>query len=165
MTQDIEPGQRFTRATVITLTMRKGRMAADCLCDCGKTYSTRPSNLREGISHGCRSCALKGKTGRRIDPKEKSIRQAHRNYIHGATVRRYCWEINSETFRGLIASPCYYCGLSPAKGIDRRDNSIGYTSENSVSCCKPCNHAKHTMSEYAFLTWVARIAAKQGFSL
>lgn len=159
-------GQRFTRATVVALTMRKGRTAADCLCDCGKTYSTRPANLLNGVSHGCRSCALKGKAGRRfMDPVEKAFRRVHRNYIFGAFRRGYQWGISIEIFRGLIASPCFYCGVEPAGGVDRRNNLLGYTPENSVACCKHCNHAKHVMPEHEFLTWVARIAAKQGFSL
>jgi hypothetical protein len=55
--------------------------------------------------------------------------------------------------------------MSPARGIDRRDNSVGYLISNCAPCCKNCNLAKRDMSEAEFLRWVARIATKQGFSL
>lgn len=42
-------------------------------------------------------------------------------------------------------------------GIDRIDSNIGYTKENSVSCCKFCNFAKHTMSESDFYKWIRRV--------
>ena len=37
-------------------------------------------------------------------------------------------------------------------GVDRVDNTKGYSVDNSVPCCKFCNTAKHTMSEGDFFT-------------
>jgi len=31
-------------------------------------------------------------------------------------------------------------------GIDRVNNTLGYTEENSVPCCKTCNLAKRTLT-------------------
>jgi hypothetical protein len=42
-------------------------------------------------------------------------------------------------------------------GIDRIDSKKGYTKENSASCCKYCNIAKHTMMEDEFFKWVKRV--------
>ena len=42
-------------------------------------------------------------------------------------------------------------------GIDRIDSNIGYTKENSVSCCKFCNTAKSTMSRDEFLKWIKKV--------
>jgi hypothetical protein len=42
-------------------------------------------------------------------------------------------------------------------GIDRVDNTKGYTLENCVPCCTRCNLAKHTMSLTAFKEWVAEV--------
>ena len=39
-----------------------------------------------------------------------------------------------ETFKQISSLPCVYCGLDANKGIDRVDNQLGYTKENSVSC-------------------------------
>lgn len=49
--------------------------------------------------------------------------------------------------------PCYYeCGSVSAQsgiGLDRKDNSLGYTLDNAVSCCGFCNVTKnaHITSE------------------
>ena len=38
---------------------------------------------------------------------------------------------------------CYICGVkSIILGIDRKDSTIGYTTENSYSCCATCNMMK-----------------------
>lgn len=42
-------------------------------------------------------------------------------------------------------------------GIDRVDNSLGYTVKNTVPCCTICNKAKLDLSEQDFLEWVNRI--------
>lgn len=42
-------------------------------------------------------------------------------------------------------------------GIDRIDNSIGYTVENTVSCCTKCNTAKLTSSFDEFKEWVRKV--------
>ena len=44
-----------------------------------------------------------------------------------------------------------------ANGLDRIDSSKGYSSENTVPCCKYCNTAKNTMSVNEFMEWVKRI--------
>lgn len=58
-------------------------------------------------------------------------------------------EIFTETRTGeeLMYQPCTYCGNydrttqdgQQMVGIDRIDNSLGYTKENCQSCCKVCN--------------------------
>ena len=74
----------------------------------------------------------------------------------------------------LIARDCYYCGSPPEKrdrsktrsgeitwnGVDRVDNTQGYTLENSRPCCKICNHLKGSLSEQQFIERVKKIAAR-----
>ena len=43
-------------------------------------------------------------------------------------------------------------------GIDRVDNTRGYTLDNVVPCCFKCNRAKDTMTKEEFLEWVGRVA-------
>jgi hypothetical protein len=45
-------------------------------------------------------------------------------------------------------------------GIDRRENSIGYTLANCVSCCGPCNMMKKVLSYAEFIERCKRIASK-----
>lgn len=48
-----------------------------------------------------------------------------------------------EIWKEIVKEPCFYCGgINNTLGIDRVDNNIGYTKENSVSCCGICNRMK-----------------------
>ena len=62
-----------------------------------------------------------------------------------------------DQFRSLIDRPCHYCGTKPACGVDRRDNSLAYTRDNSLPCCSLCNYAKRDMSEPDFIAWVQKV--------
>lgn len=42
-------------------------------------------------------------------------------------------------------------------GIDRKNNNIGYTFENTVSCCTKCNTGKMEQSEKEFKEWITNI--------
>lgn len=57
----------------------------------------------------------------------------------------------------MINSVCSYCGIKEKLGIDRVDNSVGYTKENSVPCCKLCNFMKKAMSRNDFLSRIKKI--------
>lgn len=60
----------------------------------------------------------------------------------------------------LTKKPCRYCGRALPEvgyGIDRLDNSKGYTKANSVPCCGKCNKAKSNMSEKEFKSLIEAI--------
>lgn len=42
-------------------------------------------------------------------------------------------------------------------GIDRKNNSKGYTLENAVPCCGQCNIAKASFTEHEFISWVRMV--------
>ena len=74
----------------------------------------------------------------------------------------------------LTSSTCFFCEIGPYQfsdhrktngtyfynGIDRLDNSKGYTIENSVTCCGRCNSAKNDMSLLEFKELVSKIYTK-----
>lgn len=77
-----------------------------------------------------------------------------------------------EDFFKLVSSPkCYWCGQTELKnyefknggvrpkllGIDRKDNSLGYTLDNCVPSCSVCNYMKNTFAEKLFLNKVFAI--------
>lgn len=78
--------------------------------------------------------------------------------------------LTDEEFLSLVKSDCAYCG-EPWKnqyrrvnrwtvnmgGIDRKDNTRGYTVDNCVPCCKDCNTIKMTLSFDAFMQKIKRI--------
>jgi hypothetical protein len=91
------------------------------------------------------------------------MRTVYRDYYKGPARRRgIAFELTLEEFAALVALPCYYCGTPPVNvcraphetliysGIDRRDNKAGYTRENSLPCCRPCNVSKNdgTVGDY-----------------
>ena len=82
-------------------------------------------------------------------------------YRTNAKKRNLSFELEREVFENLLLSKCTYCGLENCFGIDRKDNSKGYTKENSTPCCKICNLAKRELSIEDFLSWVSRISNYQ----
>jgi flagellar biosynthesis GTPase FlhF len=65
--------------------------------------------------------------------------------------------ITLEEFKKIISNPCVYCGENKnRRGIDRIDNSKGYTVENSAPCCKVCNYMKRTMTVMEFLMHIKK---------
>ena len=87
------------------------------------------------------------------------------------------FNLTKDQFRALAESACFYCGSPPMSvktgasnrlmtgwgtyiynGIDRVDNSKGYTTSNCVACCEICNRAKHTRSADTFVEYIRRFA-------
>lgn len=55
--------------------------------------------------------------------------------------------------------PCSYCGSEiKTIGIDRVDNSIGYSMNNSVSCCIICNRMKRNYKVEEFINHCKKVA-------
>jgi hypothetical protein len=80
------------------------------------------------------------------------------SYKNGAKKRGVHFPLTLEEYLTISILPCYYCGSSKVRnGIDRKDNSIGYMVENSVSCCSKCNLMKRDYSVRAFLGHVKQI--------
>ena len=72
------------------------------------------------------------------------------SYKYGARMRGLGQTLTDNEFYELFKQPCYYTGRTGEMGVDRVDNSIGYTKENSVPCCKPINMMKGTLSKNEF---------------
>lgn len=104
-------------------------------------------------------------------PGESSYNRLKRRYKKQALSRNYIFDLSDNDFRQLVTSNCFYCGLEPKQimrektsfgqfiynGIDRVDNSIGYTVDNCVSCCKVCNNAKGKLTKQEWREWIQRI--------
>lgn len=98
---------------------------------------------------------------------ERGVLTLYREYLRGAALRRYSFELTVEQFYVLVKGDCYYCGKPPSKrsrrvlisnGIDRIDSTQGYTVTNTRSCCGSCNHMKGSLSEQEFTAWIFRAA-------
>ena len=83
---------------------------------------------------------------------------------------RYCeykrrakrgFDLTFAQFMTFWQKPCWYCGETPETiGLDRVDNSKGYTLRNVVSCCSSCNLAKLDADRDEFLARCRRIASR-----
>jgi hypothetical protein len=143
-----------------------------CRCDCGAEIVT---HLRGRKSCGCaRRQPLKGYL-----PGRAARNRVFDGYRRQAKYRGLVWALTGEDFDRLTAQDCYYCGQPPSmvkrsgryegcgfvyNGIDRMDNTLGYTAGNVVPCCAVCNHAKMDMPYADFMAWIARLTMHHWFS-
>jgi len=71
---------------------------------------------------------------------------SYSNYKSRANDKGLLFEVSKEIFEQKRKEPCYLCGKkvsdSHKNGIDRIDNIVGYTEENTRSCCGDCNYLK-----------------------
>jgi len=184
-------GQKVGRLTVLEYAETRNKAAQwFCQCDCGNIVIVSRAALLstfEGRKCGTRSCGCSRRTGSgsRVYYKLKNHttfdtakNMAFGGYKKAAKKRDFEFLLSEKEFHLLVQQNCHYCGLPPQmvkngtaqhstnipykhNGIDRKDNSIGYTPGNSLPCCSVCNHAKHTMGYDDFLQWVSRVAAQQ----
>jgi len=79
-------------------------------------------------------------------------------YRRKAKQRNRLFLLSFQEYERIAKSACVYCGSQVRRnGIDRKDNSVGYTSENSVPCCSKCNFMKHKYTVEEFLEHAKRI--------
>ena len=85
---------------------------------------------------------------------------ALRAYSAGAKKRGLEFELTLESIEVLLGQPCHYCGSVTSQGLDRVDNTVGYTLSNTVPCCKTCNLMKYKFTETEFLEKCHRISSR-----
>ena len=141
-----------------------GKPLYKCQCECGKQVDITVYNILSGHAKSC-GCLAKYKIkgwGERKNPSTAAsiCHSIYHDYIKNASNRNLIFELDEEQFKMLSKQDCVYCGRPPHRtssrnrsnltytynGIDRIDNSRGYTLDNCVSCCTTCNLAKHTMN-------------------
>lgn len=137
-----------------------------CSCKCGRQVEIPSSSIIRGKIKSC-GCFLP----QRQKFGNSSFKHLFYQYKAKARIRNYSFELNAEEFELLIQGNCYYCNIEPKQihkkkngfghilynGIDRKDNTKGYTIENSVSCCGICNEMKMTKSENEFKQMIKKI--------
>jgi hypothetical protein len=142
--------------------------------DCGKDYEKWETDMNgKPLSMRCRGCNLhqqiadknRGERGRNY--KNENLRNPQRyfaEYVRGAAKRAYDMMLTYEQFHELIMKPCYYCDHKvedEVNGIDRYDNTKGYTVENCVPCCEMCNIMKLDKTVDEFLERCSRIVSNK----
>ena len=134
-------------------------------CHCGAIKQTLLKNLRKKTTKFC-NC----KVGLRYD--DISVRQLHWRYRFGCKKREMDFELSLQVFETFLKKDCFYCGKGPSQvynyrnskneklheytynGIDRLNNSLGYSLSNCVTCCWECNQKKSDQNLAEFASWV-----------
>lgn len=83
-------------------------------------------------------------------------------YLKRAAKKDLEFTLTKEEFSKFINEKCYYCDKKTIEkhtnGIDRKDNDIGYTIQNCVSCCSQCNYMKGSLTKEKFIETCKRIS-------
>lgn len=145
-----------------------------CKCDCGEETWVYGGHLRDGHRKSCGCLAEK-------HIEKSGVNSIMIGYKQKAKKKNIKFELSFKEFWKLIKGNCTYCGKEPSQilhrnkdnqqtrrdgprkiqiiynGIDKVNPTLGYISENCVSCCKFCNQAKSTMTIDEFKNHIKRI--------
>lgn len=157
-----------------------------CICkNCNQEIIVRKDNIFSTIkSDSCPLCRKNdgnNKIKHSGNHHKPSIKSVFNRYLYiykrNAKSRGYNWELTDDEFELLIKQPCHYCGAEPkifpslekynktnspylVNGVDRKDNTLGYTKDNCVTCCPRCNQMKMSESYNDFLEHIHKISHK-----
>jgi len=159
------PGYKFNKLTIIKYTGKNNYRGSNiwlCRCDCGNEIEV----TTDQIYNNKKSCGCYN--GR--DEESASSNHLYAQYRYGANRRnrKLKFSLNRKEFYSITQKECFYCGAPPSQvqkahpnfkynGIDRVDDSKGYTLDNCVPCCSVCNFMKKKMSQGEFLAHMIRI--------
>ncbi|MEK0337185.1 MAG: hypothetical protein QQN41_07115 [Nitrosopumilus sp.] len=173
-------GQKFGILTVTTEWRREQSGQAyvtkwKCCCECGVEKWIQTSVLSRTKSCGClhRQNASKQL---KLKPGQAAFNRVFQQYKLRAKRKQLDFKITAEDFKNITKLNCHYCralasnlyiaegrnGKFRYNGIDRKDNKLGYTLDNTVSCCKTCNRAKGELSVVEFLKWIQNVSLVSG---
>lgn len=168
-------GKTLTNSTVVGRhnKSKHGRPCWVVKCrTCGREHLRTTNEALQ--DRKCRNCG-----GR--DPGDSGLAALYAQYKNDAQRRKHpqVFTLTLEEFKRLTTGDCFYCGQKPNRkitprkyrsggtwgdylcnGIDRKDNSVGYISDNCLSCCRDCNYAKRDMTFEEFATYLERIAKR-----
>jgi hypothetical protein len=158
-----------------------------CKCSCGNEKVVVSDNLSSGKSKSCgcllkEFLLRRGNQFGVFEDREEALLNVQYSHVKRRHVKFNYGDIvlSRKSFETKVKSQCKYCGMVHSKeiedrlnetktgkrisdfilkinGLDRLDINKGYTEENTVSCCKFCNFAKHTMSENDFYLWIKKV--------
>lgn len=172
-------GQKFGRLTIVGFDKRVKTPGSQfafwfCKCECGNTISVKRGSLTSGNTRSC-GCLANELTAQRnrkhlSDSQCTAVYFLYKKYRQSAKRRGYDFNIDIDEFSLITKENCIYCGCEPStvvksnwgdeyvhNGIDRLDNSRGYTSDNIAPCCSVCNRAKNKMNYDDFMNWIDKI--------
>jgi len=165
-------GKQFGLLTVLEQDFTKVGKGAHwkCRCACGseKVVISSTYSLKSGSQW---HCGCKHRSKYEDDGAIACFNGLYRRYQKTAEDYGREFSLTKDEFRYLTNQPCFFCGKEPSQkskgttlkvtyiytGIDRKDNTKGYTPENSIPCCKVCNSMKSDSTYEEFLRQIEKI--------
>ncbi|NCB97235.1 MAG: hypothetical protein EOM36_02595 [Bacteroidia bacterium] len=171
-------GTVFSRLTVLEETAPKliegggSRKCYKVRCECGKTFTTIGTSLKHKRVTECSSCAYQKRpqSTKRLTQEERMFTKT---IVERCKTHNIPYSITATDYITTAKKVCHYCGTPPVikgahmtrhaetpipvNGIDRVNNTLGYTIENIVPCCSLCNSMKSTLSSESFLAHIKQI--------
>lgn len=167
-------GDTISDISIIGYETVKGTYSMKCKCGNplkgGAAYiDTKLTRFNEIGYAGCRKCTEAYFSKEKADVLRYSI--IHNRYKFRAKKIKKEFTLTNEQSLILFKSDCFYCGEEPKngtykntetrnflfQGIDRVDNTKGYTPENTVPCCRVCNYAKWTQTHEEYIERCTKI--------
>lgn len=131
--------------------------------ECAKEFESL-SNRELYCSHACKRL-VRNRASSLTKDKQKQYREKpdakYKRYKMSAIKRGYSFDLSQSEFLAFWKKSCHYCGnIINTIGLDRIDNSQGYSIENVVPCCTACNIMKHTLDGEQFIKKCIAIARR-----
>lgn len=147
-----------------------------CECDCGNIVHHLGVDLRRGHFQSC-GCKRGYNGGPPRTCQLRTLNHHFASYKNAKRAKELGFVLSKLEFEKICRTNCYYCGAAPQprrnkygsdrkgplwaydylSGIDRLDNTKGYTLENAVACCGKCNIMKGSSTKAEFLAQAQRI--------
>lgn len=173
---DIANGTRFNKLTILETDNSKiigktSRKMFKVKCDCGEIFSASGTLMRRNKITSCKNCSF-------INRSKISVKTTQNEMVFTKRVLNRCntkhisVSITADEYIEKAKMNCHYCNAEPMfangtarlgesllkiHGLDRIDASLGYTHENTVSCCVTCNTMKASMSTNEFLLHINKV--------
>lgn len=169
-------GERYGLLTVALPRRRGDAWAWECYCDCGGYTVKVNQQLKDSTEEVPVSCGC----AKGVPMNIKGPRKVFQVYRTDARSRGYDFDLSESQVASLISEECGYCGAPPSNtkyikeggrgslvpsdtiefnynGIDRVDNSKGYSMDNCVTCCAECNISKRARTAEEFISHCRRV--------
>jgi len=173
---------RLTPIKSLNKTDKRYRVIWLFKCDCGNEVEITASDvrLRRKLSCGCLGQERKDTLGDRLriintkPDKDGPLTKLFGSYKRAAIRRGYEWNLSKSEFKSFLSKNCFYCAAVPAtgiciarqkteentlvyNGIDRKNNTVGYTLDNCITACHTCNRMKMNLSYDEFMKKIKQI--------
>lgn len=141
-----------------------GYLPANCVPCCGTcNFMKKSLDALTFVERCCQISAHHGGPGKPCTCWSSQRGASYVAYRHRAQKKNMVFDLTKQQFDTLCAQDCSYCGRSTTgdhrNGVDRKDDTLGYTSSNCVPCCGQCNASKREMHGDAYVSKAKAIAA------